>query len=79
MLSSQQLLRLFTSLNQLLIRQDKGRKRDTRIILDATFLARTLSLFLELGRPLINQIYIERRLFLLDGLGLVTFLRNCNL
>ena len=76
MLSSQQLLRLFTSLNQLLIRQDKGRKRDTRIILDATFLARTLSLFLELGRPLINQIYIERRLFLLDGLGLVTFLRN---
>ena len=48
----------------------KIKKDCARLILDATFLARTQALFLELGRPPINQIYIQRRLFILDGLGL---------
>ena len=44
----------------------KVQKRCARVILDAPFQARILPLFLELGWLPINQIFIERRLLLLN-------------
>ena len=59
----------------------KVQKRCVRIILDAPFHARTLPLFLELGWLPINQICIERRLFLFKKSWMdvhrFSSLRNC--